>query len=355
MLLHIGSLLFAAGLLLVALYGVDLDRLWTALRQADYRWLAPLALLIVASNVMRAWRWNVLIDALPSSPEAPPEKNTLRASFASIMIGYMMNYVAPRMGEVARTVNMSTRTGRRFSALFGTVVSERIFDTIVLGLALLSAVGLLFSKIDTLYTHFLAPITTRLSVLSDARLLWIAGLVLLAVLLLGGGTWYALRREGSTLRRWWTTHFRPALASFRSGLRTLLTSPRRGTILGTTLAMWGGYLLMAYLPFRMLHLAAPYDIGLVDAWTLMALGALGLLVPTPGGLGSYHYITIQALTLLYGVPAAEAATYAVLTHAAQFIFYVAFGAGALIVQGPHWRRLFQRTTATSDSSPAARP
>ena len=103
--------------------------------------------------------------------------------------------------------------------------------------------------------------------------------------------------------------------------------------------MWGGYLLMAYLPFRMLHLAVPYDIGLVDAWALMAIGALGILVPSPGGIGSYHYITEQALVHLYGVPAADALTYAVLTHGAQLIFYTLAGGTAVLYQGAGLRPL----------------
>jgi hypothetical protein len=97
--------------------------------------------------------------------------------------------------------------------------------------------------------------------------------------------------------------------------------------------MWAGYLMMAYLPFLMLGLGEPYGIGVVDAWALMAIGALGLLVPSPGGLGSYHYITIQALVYLYDVPEVPAATYAVLTHAAQLVFYVLAGFVVLLYQG----------------------
>jgi uncharacterized protein (TIRG00374 family) len=339
-LLQFGSFVLAGGLLVLALYGVDLGEMWSAFRQADWRWLVPLVLLVIGSNVFRAWRWQILIDALPTTPDLdtldgkdPTASNTLEASFSSIMIGYMVNYVAPRMGEVARTANMAARTDYRFSSLFGTVVSERIFDTAVLGTALLSAIALLFDRLSVLREQFLGP---AWQTLSSLPLGWMMGGAAGALLLLGSLgllLQYSFSREDSALAQFWTTRVKPALLSFKEGMWTLLASPRRGAILVSTVGMWGGYLFMAYIPFRMLDLAAPHGIGIVDAWCLMAIGALGLLVPTPGGIGSYHYITTEALVHLYGVPEAPAFTYAVLAHAAQFVFYILSGGLALLYQG----------------------
>jgi uncharacterized protein (TIRG00374 family) len=331
----------AAGLLALALYGVDLSTMLEAFWQADWRWLLPLVTLVLVSNLFRAWRWQILIEALPTTPdfdrlddeEKRAPQNTLEASFSSIMIGYMVNYVAPRMGEVARTANLSARSSYRFSSLFGTVVSERIFDTAVLGLALLSAVALLFDQLSILEEEFLGPAWGTLSTLPIG---WLLGGGT-AVLLVAAGLWVYVRRSlshsDSALYGYWTETIKPAVVSFKEGMMTLLRSPRRGAILLSTVGMWVGYLLMSYVPFRMLDLAGPYGIGLVDAWILMAIGALGLLVPTPGGIGSYHYITREALVHFYGVPAETALTYAVLAHGAQFFFYILSGGIALLYQG----------------------
>jgi len=345
-LLQGASFVLAAGLLGLALYGVDMSRIVEAFRDADYWWLIPLTALVLGSNVCRAWRWNVLIDALPttSNPTAglsgnDASKNTLEASFSSVMIGYMVNYVAPRMGEVARTANMAARTPFQFSSLFGTVVSERIFDTTVLGLALLSAIGLLIDRLGILRTQFFEPAWTQISTVSVE---WVVGGMLVLFLLTVASRRFlqSLDREHSAVLRFWTNTVKPALTSFRRGMWTLLRSPRRAAILLSTAGMWGGYLLMAYIPFRMLDLAGPYGIGIGDAWAIMAIGALGILVPTPGGVGSYHYITEQALVHLYGVPSEEALTYAVLTHAAQFLFYTVVGVVALLYQGTGTEVLF---------------
>ena len=65
-LFQIGSFVLAGGLLALALYGVDLTNILEAFREADYRYLLPLIALIIGSNLLRAWRWQILIEALPA-------------------------------------------------------------------------------------------------------------------------------------------------------------------------------------------------------------------------------------------------------------------------------------------------
>ncbi|WP_233994003.1 lysylphosphatidylglycerol synthase transmembrane domain-containing protein [Salinibacter altiplanensis] len=354
---QIGSFVLAGGLLVLALYGVEMDNIWTAFREADYRWLLPLVVLVLGSNLFRAWRWQILVEALPRPEDqeksALSSARMLEASFSSVMIGYMVNYVAPRMGEVARTANLSARTRHRFSSILGTVVSERIFDTAVLGAALLSAVGLLFDRLDVLREQFVSPAWARLQSVS---LDWLLGGMLgagLLLLVLVWGTRWLFRHNDTWPRRVWETTLKPVAVSFREGMATLVGSPRRGAIALSTIGMWAGYLLMAYLPFRMLHLAEPYGIGLLDAWALMAIGAIGILVPSPGGIGSYHYITEQALVHLYGVPSAEALTYAVLTHGAQLVFYILAGLVAVVYQGSGLRPVFAAWGSSTPKNAAA--
>lgn len=64
----------------------------------------------------------------------------------------------------------------------------------------------------------------------------------------------------------------------------------------------------------------------------MFIGALGMIVPTPGGAGSFHFITILTLTSLYGVHPSGATAYAVFLHGAQLILYLASGGLILIFQ-----------------------
>ena len=356
-LFHVASIVLAVGLLYLAFRNVNLAQVADAFRAANYWWMIPLVGLLIGANVLRAWRWLVMVDALPddASKVDHPPRAPFGETFGALMVGYMVNYVAPRMGEVARTANLSARTQVRFSSLFGTVVSERIVDTAVLAGAVGSAFLLLLDRLPLLYDAMLAPFVERLESIPVAQLVWIAGGVLLVTA--GGARWFWHRWQDrqSLLRTVWTNTIQPALVSFRDGMLTLVRSPRRGVLLASTVGMWLGYLLLAYLPFPMLGLAAPYGIGLLDAWILMALGALGLLVPAPGGLGSYHYITILALGLLYDMPEAQAATYAVLTHAAQMAFYTLAGLLTLAIQGVTGTAALQGTRPPNDTAPQPEP
>jgi len=360
-LLQGASFVLAGGLLYLAFRGIDLGAIVDAFRAADYRWLPPLVVVVIGSNVLRAWRWQVMIEALPQDTSRVSEDDvedvTLEASFSSTMIGYMMNYVAPRMGEVARTANMAARTRLRFSSLFGTVISERLFDMAVLALATGSGLLVVADQLPVLQEQLIGPGLERLGRLPFETIALVGGGTLLVVGLGSLWAWHRARREDSLVQQFWEATVQPALVSLREGMETLVRSPRRGVILGSTAVMWFGYLLMAYIPFRMLGLTEPYGIGLLDAWALMAIGALGILIPSPGGLGSYHFITIQALTLLYGMPEAPAATYAVLAHAAQLVFYSLLGGLALLYQGRGLSTLFPSRSKPSSASsrPAEAP
>jgi hypothetical protein len=63
-------------------------------------------------------------------------------------------------------------------------------------------------------------------------------------------------------------------------------------------------------------------ISLGMAWVFMIISAFGVIIPTPGGIGSYHAIAIFALTSLYGFPKEIGAAYALLTHTTQVVLFI---------------------------------
>ena len=141
------------------------------------------------------------------------------------------------------------------------------------------------------------------------------------------------------------------LGGFRSGLATLGRSPRRGALVGATLVLWGLYALMAYLPFLLLRQAKPYALSMLDGWAIMLLGAIGMVVPAPGGAGSFHYVTIETLTRLWAVSRPDAAAYAVLAHGAQLVVYAVSGAVCFALLGV-LGRAGARRSARPEPAPA---
>jgi glycosyltransferase 2 family protein len=207
--------------------------------------------------------------------------------------------------------------------VLGTVVLDRLLDMAMLAVGLATVPFLMRDRLEPLGAMFLTPVRDRLDGLP---LVLIAALLAVGVAL-GIAHGVRLRARGATRRESMSApgRLRGLLNSFTGGLAALARAPRRGTLVGTTVAMWGLYLLMAYIPFLLLRTAAPYGLTLADAWCIMLLGAIGMVVPSPGGAGSFHYVTILTLTGLWGVARDEAAAYAVLAHAAQLVVYVTAG------------------------------
>ncbi len=310
----------AAGLLWLALRGLEWRAFADALVGARYAWLAPLVAVLLAAHLLRAWRWTMLLDGLPAAPGT--RRLGVATAFAAVMVGYMINYGAPRLGEVARTTAAARESRQPFTALLGTVVLERLLDVAALGVGLLSVPFLLGARRHVLWGMIRLP---------GPGVLLGAGLAVVAAAAAFYAFWAVQRRAPRAEAGWIGKRVAPLVAGFRSGLATLATSPHRLGLAATTVAIWALYGLTAWLPFALFGTAAPYAISLSDAWCIMLIGALGMVVPTPGGAGSYHYVTVQALTLLYGLSQVDAQVYAVFSHGAQLVLYTLVGAVCFVV------------------------
>ncbi|HEX7071461.1 MAG TPA: lysylphosphatidylglycerol synthase transmembrane domain-containing protein [Rhodothermales bacterium] len=342
---QVGSFALAGLLLFLALRGLDLDEIGAALSDANYLWLIPLVLVVLASHWLRAWRWVMLIEALPPD-ERPVRRVTTAEAFGAVLIGYMVNYVAPRLGEVVRTANLATRQKIGFSSLFGTVVVERILDVVVLLLGLLSVVVLLRHRIEDLYLVFVEPLRLELG-LVPMLLVGLGTLALFAAIFFISRSYLRASTRASAI---WKRRIRPLASSFKAGLLTIVRSRRRTGLIVSTLAIWSCYALAAHMPFYLLNMVEPYQISLVDSWSIMLLGAVGVALPSPGGTGTFHFITILVLTTFFDVARAPAAAYAVLTHGAQLVLYALSGFVALLAQGSSVRTLARRTAAAQESA-----
>ena len=340
-----GSLVLGGGLLYLALRGADVEAVWSGLRGGAWGWLVPLFLVSLASVAIRAWRWRLLLNALPAGADRQPV--TFQTSLASVLIGYLVNYAAPRLGEFARAANVSSQSGRSFPAVFGTVVVDRVLDVAMLLLALLSVVLLYGSRLDGVWAAFGDGLAEARAALPALTLGVVAGLGV-AALALASGAWLVARRATGLGGR-----LLGLAGQFRDGLSAVLRLPQRGALAASTLLLWASYGLMADIPLRLLGLSEAYGLGLLDAWALMAVGAVGMSLPSPGGAGSYHYATVLTLTALFGVAASPAAAYAVIGHAAQLVFYGLAGVAALVWQGTSLKAI--RASAAAAQTGGARP
>ncbi|HQO49327.1 MAG TPA: lysylphosphatidylglycerol synthase transmembrane domain-containing protein, partial [Bacteroidales bacterium] len=112
---------------------LDFDEMIQEMSNADYLWAVIGLVLAIISHIFRSLRWNLLIRSMGY-------KTRLSTTFYAVMIGYMANTAVPRMGEFMRCGVLSKKEKIPFNALFGTVISERLFDLLVLFILLIAVV-----------------------------------------------------------------------------------------------------------------------------------------------------------------------------------------------------------------------
>lgn len=110
-----------------ALWGFDGDdyrEIASSFRRADYLTLPALLFLLAVFFWLKAVRWALLLE--PVRPENPI---TSRQSTPALMIGFMGNNVLPaHLGDLVRVVVLGRQFGISKTAIFSTVVLERVFD-----------------------------------------------------------------------------------------------------------------------------------------------------------------------------------------------------------------------------------
>jgi len=309
--LRLLSILVAVFLIWLSLRGVDFADFVEAMRSAHYIWIIPVVVATLFSHWIRAYRWQVLVAAIPNDSSSRIPTSEL---FASVMIGYMVNYALPRVGEVVRCTHLSTRHRLSFPALVGTVAIERIADILVLGLGLIITALFLRGRLQSMFELVTWP---------QLPWVWIGiGCLILAIVI-----YFGLRSNAALPLR---TKLLSLITAFVDGLGTIVHAPERWRLVWTTALMWLTYGLMAYIPILMFDLQSSVSLSYWDGLAIMFIGVLGILVPTPGGAGSFHYITVLTLTAVYGIAQPDAGAYAVFVHGAQLLLYLATGALVLV-------------------------
>lgn len=278
--------------------------------QANKGWLLAMAGLAVLSHVIRAERWRMLL--------APAGHTTkLSYSFLSLMVGYLVNLVIPRGGEVSRCYNLYKLDKTPVEMSFGTVVVERIIDLICLvvliGVSFFVEYERLFSFIDTL------PIGSDQS--SKFRMLAIIGVVFVVLIV---ALFFLLKRNKKV-----TTFLKKTWLGFKDGLLSVFKLEKKGLFIFYSIVIWALYFLMSYTVILAFPQTAHLGVGAV--LSLFAIGSIAMAVPLPGGTGSYHVLVPQGLVFLYGIAQPDAIAFTFIFHGWQTAIMIVGGAISLII------------------------
>ena len=269
-----------------------LDKLAADLSTVRYEYLLLLLVIFMLSNVFRALRWRQLIEPLGRGV-------SFGNALWTLMIGYLANLGFPRMGEVVRAGLLGRYEGVAVEKVMGTVVVDRLLDLLCLAVVVGAAIATQWETLGE------AILNLRGDAPTDRGQAWRPIAIVAGVaLLLGLGVYVAVTRLNHT------PLVRRAInlaTGFMAGLRSLTRVRNQPVLVLNTVGIWACYFAMAYVPF----LAFPPTelLGVKAALTLFVFSALGIIIPAPGGMGSYHFMVIQALAL-YGIAGDDALSFA---------------------------------------------
>lgn len=314
--LKIGLALTLGGVFLwLAFRNVKLQDVWRYAHHIHFGWILPFAIAAMFSHIFRAERWRLLIE----HEKEELDRITL---ISGVLVGYLMNLVGPRFGEVSRPVYVAKKEGISTSKLMGTIVLERIFDVAVMVLMMVVVSVYLISDVSLLRQIFG---NETIDFLTNKSSLFTYGWVvfsLLIIALLGYGAIKFILFLGTKFEQLqkWIDHAMEALHMFKDGILSAREVKNWWLFVLYTILMWSCYTLMTYIPFWMFNMQDVYHLNILDALVITVISAIGIAIPSPGGIGTYHYLVKQSLLVLFAVPAVTGLAYATITHASMVVF-----------------------------------
>jgi len=283
-------------------------------------WILLVILAFLVSNVSRALRWKMLVKPMGYT-----------ASFANtfwpVMAGYFANLALPRMGEVVRAGLFSRYEQVPIEKTLGTIVTDRVVDVI----CLLMAIGLAFVlEFDILWGYVSENAfkggEDGGGLLSNPIVLGILGLMFLTAV---AAIVFRKKIFASSL----FLKIKNILSGFREGLLTIGKLERPAVFLMHTFIIWLMYYLMTYLCFfafeptaTLSHESSLAVIGL----TIFVFGSLGIVIPSPGGMGSYHFLVTAGL-MIYGLGGDDAFSFSNIMFMTITFCNILFGILAFVI------------------------
>ncbi len=299
-------LLLGAGILIWMYHGFDFSRVGETLSGGmDYRWMLLSLGFGVFSHVLRGWRWKLTLEPLGEHPR------TIRCVYA-VFVSYAANLVIPRVGELSRCGVLARYDGTGFAKSLGTVVAERLVDTLCV--AVIAGVALLLQAqmFESFFHQTGTNVTAWSEVFTSARfyliILSVVGVCVLGLILMRNVPFFA--------------KVRGILQNIWMGFLSLRRVRRMPLFVLYTLSIWGCYFLQFYVSFFCFDFSS--GLGVVAGLAMFTVGSIAVVIPTPNGAGPWHFAVITVM-MLYGVGKEEAGIFALLVHGIQTFLLILLG------------------------------
>lgn len=309
-------LLLGVFLVWFALSKVSLDELLVYLKKADYKWIVLGVFFGLLSHLSRAYRWLFMLEPLGYKIKLP---NSIMAVFSA----YLINFTIPRAGEIARASILKNYEDVPFEKGFGTIVSERIADLIVMmGIILLT----LFLQFDFIYNFFIGKFNLTKIIIGIIILLVFA--IILLKFIKHSDSKIALKIKGF-------------IRGLFEGVFSIFKMKKKWAFIFHTLFIWGMYVLMFYITTFAIDDLEGIPFGAV---LIGFISASFSIAATNGGIGSYP-LAIYAAFSIFAIAKEPSLAFGWIIWTSQTLLIIVFGGISLIYLPIYNKKNSDKTTS----------
>ncbi|MBT3418482.1 MAG: flippase-like domain-containing protein [Flavobacteriales bacterium] len=320
---YVASLSFAGFIIYLLFRNQDPIALIEKISEVEFVWVILSMIFGGWAYVNRGLRWIVLIDALGYN-------SSKMNSISSVSVGYFTNMFIPRAGEISRCTALNRVEKIPVDKLFGTILVERVIDFVFLISLFLLTLILKFDLILTFFTELGSQSSD--SIPSSSTKYY----VLLAILLSFTLAYYFLKKW--IVKTFFYEKIIEFIEGLKEGFKSIKKMKRKSAFWFHTFSIWIMYFLMTYICFQAIPETSHLTIS--DGLFLLVLGGIGMVIPTPGGVGSYHAIVMIGLSVLgvgtiflgeNGDPSNPALLFPTIVHIAQTLVAIIMGSIGLLI------------------------
>lgn len=269
--------------------GINFADMWqTVKRECDFRWIAANIILGLMAQVFRACRWRIQLSALDIRP-------SLWQIVLSIFGTYSVNLVFPRLGEVWRTGYIAAREKAPFTTVFGSMVADRLADTLTVFLLMLAVFIPAGAQLGDYLSQSGGAMESFAGLLTSPVLWGLVTAVVVAVVVI-----FVKFPEHKAVVK-----VRDIFRGLWEGFAVIVKMPGKGKWLILTALIWTCYFMSFYC--AMLSFPVTTEViathGVIAAAVCFVLSSLSMGVPSNGGIGPWQWAVMFGLMLYSaGVP-----------------------------------------------------
>ena len=317
------SLLLGGAILYWMYRGFDFKQVeYVLFHQMNWTWMLISFPFGILAQVFRGCRWKQTLEPLGEHPRS-------HVSINSIFLSYALSLVVPRIGEFARCGVLKKWEDVSFPKALGTVVSERIIDSL---LVLLIA-GIVFLMQIPVFLNFFDKTGTSMDSIMrqfTATGYFVTAICGIAILVL----LHFLLKKLSIYNK-----VKATFHSLWQGIVSLKGVKNMPLFVAFTLGIWISYFLHYYLTFQCFE--GTSHLGLMCGLVTFIVGSIAVIVPTPNGAGPWHF-AVKTMLILYGIQSTEALYFVLIVHSIQTLLVILLGVyawGALSFTKPRAKKL----------------